>query len=421
MDDDNKSEGGKTDITDGTEHAATSDGEGSVHSSHQSKPTTPDGSPRGKKDDDHHGKKKHKKDKHKKHKSKDMARERKRVSLFICDPQNDYSDDGMIPIPNMNADSNRIYDLVHDNMDDIAEIFVSLDSRHRTHISNSISWVNKKGKNPEPFTIITAAEVNKGKWKARQKVLQNDYVEYINKLEKSERPPFIIWPDHCLIGTWGHAVIDSVNEALQEWAGHTRTTVEYILKGDSIYTEMYSALSAEVPNPNDPSTELDLRMIERLKQADRVLVCGQSLSHTVQMTMKDIANNWEKDDIGKLFLLTDCSSPVPGFESMAETFVKEMRDKGVKCVGAGEAFDFAAEDAAAAGNEEDGLELDTAANVLSKSHKLAGKAKDHVKHQHEAEAAAAAAAASGESKVGDGAANKPAAELMAPSDTAAPA
>ena len=67
-----------------------------------------------------HTKKKKKKNKHK-HKHKE---EHKKVVLFICDPQNDYSDEGSIPIPNSNMDSNRIYDMIKDHMDDILEIYV---------------------------------------------------------------------------------------------------------------------------------------------------------------------------------------------------------------------------------------------------------------------------------------------------------
>ena len=150
------------------------------------------------------------------------------------------------------ADSNRIYDLIMDHLDDISEIYVSLDSRHRTHISNQISWTNKKGKRPEPFQVITAQEVSKGKWKAKQKALQQEYLDYVTNLEQAEKQPFMIWPDHCLVGTYGHAVMPSINEALQNWAGHNLTTVEYIIKATNCFTEMYSALSGEVPIPTTP-------------------------------------------------------------------------------------------------------------------------------------------------------------------------
>ena len=41
-------------------------------------------------------------------------------------------------------------------------------------------------------------------------------------------------------------------------------------------TEMYSALCAEVPIKTDPATCLDKKLIARLDEADRVIVCGQS-------------------------------------------------------------------------------------------------------------------------------------------------
>ena len=336
-----------------------------------------------------HKKKKKKKDRHK-HKHKEEGKEHKRVVLFICDPQNDYSDEGSIPIPNANADSNRIYDMIKDHMDDIIEIYVSLDSRHRTHISNPISWVNKKGDMPEPFTIITASEVLKGKWKARQRVSQQDFVDYVSKVEANNRLPFTIWPDHCLIGTWGQAIMPQINEALQDWAAHRLTTVEYIIKGTNTHTEMYSAICSEVPNPNDPSTELDLGMIERLKSADRVILCGQSLSHTVQMTVKDIVSNWKQEELGKLMLLTDCSSPVPGFESMAESFVRDMKEKGMKCMSMSEAFEFEPEQAPY--DEEDFAE---AAAIAEMSHKLAMKAHKKTTNAEAAEEAALGGGAEG--------------------------
>ena len=369
---DNQSEtGAGTDA--GTSEAGQSDGHQtdneSVHSTQQSSPEKEKSSKKEKKKD----KKKHH-HKHKHHHSKDEKHKKgidQKVVLFICDPQNDYSDQGTIPIPNAMADSNRIYDLIMDHLDDISEIYVSLDSRHRTHISNQISWTNKKGKRPEPFQVITAQEVTKGKWKAKQKALQQEYLDYVTNLEQAEKQPFMIWPDHCLVGTYGHAVMPSINEALQNWAGHNLTTVEYIIKATNCFTEMYSALSGEVPDPNDPSTEMDLGMVERLAAADRVIFCGESLSHTVQMTMKDVISNWHEEEYDKIYLLSDCSSPVPGFESMAEDFVRECKEKGVQVVPASECFEFEDE-------EGHGEEIAEAAAVANIAHKMATK--EHKRH-----------------------------------------
>lgn len=39
--------------------------------------------------------------------------------------------------------------------------------------------------------------------------------------------------------------------------------------------------------------------------------------------------HWPKDEMDKLTILADCASSVPGFESVGEQFVKDMKELGV--------------------------------------------------------------------------------------------
>jgi hypothetical protein len=64
---------------------------------------------------------------------------------------------------------------------------------------------------------------------------------------------------------------------LQAWARYRQKTVKYLLKGQNLYTEMYSALAAEVEDPTDPTTGMDFDLLAELKIADKILVCGQAL------------------------------------------------------------------------------------------------------------------------------------------------
>ena len=73
------------------------------------------------------------------------------------------------------------------------------------------------------------------------------------------------------IGTTGHAVNKTLNEALQEWAGANMKTVKYIKKGFCCDTEMYSAIAADVPIPSDPSTLFNEDLFSKLNVADKVL------------------------------------------------------------------------------------------------------------------------------------------------------
>jgi len=68
---------------------------------------------------------------------------------------------------------------------------------------------------------------------------------------------------------------------------------------------MYSALKAEVEDPKDPRTALNEELLVKLKIADRVIICGQALSHCVNYTVRDILNFWHHDLVSKLVLVED--------------------------------------------------------------------------------------------------------------------
>ena len=92
-------------------------------------------------------------------------------------------------------------------------------------------------------------------------------------------------------------------------------------------TEMYSALCAEVPIKTDPATCLDKKLIARLDEADRVIVCGQSLSHAVNFTCRDLIENWSSHP-SKLHIVLDGCSCMPGFENDAAAFISDMKKLG---------------------------------------------------------------------------------------------
>mmetsp|Transcript_16086 Transcript_16086/g.61358 ORF Transcript_16086/g.61358 Transcript_16086/m.61358 type:complete len:106 (-) Transcript_16086:415-732(-) len=93
---------------------------------------------------------------------------------------------------------------------------------------------------------------------------------------------------------------------------------------------MYSAVCADVPMEDDPSTQLNRALIEELATHDKILVCGQAMSHCVNFTLRDIVGHVEGADVSKFVLLRDGASAVPGFEEQATAFVADMEAKGVQ-------------------------------------------------------------------------------------------
>ena len=231
--------------------------------------------------------------------------------------------------------TNRTVDIGLSNLQKIDEIYVSLDSHHRIHIAHSIFWNNSKGEHPPPFTLIRSSDVENGTWVPVDPSKKDHALFYTKALEEKGRFVVCIWPEHCLIGTPGHSVVPVLNDALQEWVKANMKSVNYIHKGTNCLTEMYSALAAEVPIEEDPSTEINASLLSQLHTADRLLICGEAKSHCVNYTMRDIVAHWKKD-FSSLILLSDCTSAVPGFESAAQTFEQDMRTQGCQVQKVGE-------------------------------------------------------------------------------------
>ena len=113
---------------------------------------------------------------------------------------------------------------------------------------------------------------------------------------------------------------------------------------NSAVQKWYSALSAAVPLESDPATYADNELISKLFAADRVMVCGESLSHAVNYTVRDMVRLFElyqeqfldandpkaKTPIGnKIYLMKDGSSSHRGFENQTTEFLSFTRKAGV--------------------------------------------------------------------------------------------
>mmetsp|Transcript_27536 Transcript_27536/g.37934 ORF Transcript_27536/g.37934 Transcript_27536/m.37934 type:complete len:110 (-) Transcript_27536:366-695(-) len=94
-------------------------------------------------------------------------------------------------------------------------------------------------------------------------------------------------------------------------------------------TEMYSAVEAEVPIPDDPRTSCNKQLIAHLKKSKKVIICGQALSHCVNYTTRDVLQHWAPRNPADLIILSDCASSVTGFEADGQKFLNDMAAAGV--------------------------------------------------------------------------------------------
>ena len=268
------------------------------------------------------------------------------IQLLIIDPQNDFCDlpstwhgiDALtaqriapsLPVAGAHADLQRLAGWVDRSASCLTQITITLDSHHRYDIAHPAFWQTDKGQTPSPFTVIRAALVREGAFSTRDAQAQTRALHYLDELESKGRYELMIWPVHCEIGTWGHGVHADVLRAAQAWEETKLKPLQYVYKGSNPWPEHYSAMQAEVPDAQDPDTQLQQALIDQLDQADLLLIAGQASSHCVRATTEHIANHLPSAQLRKLVLLTDCMSPVGGFEMQAQAFFTQMQARGVR-------------------------------------------------------------------------------------------
>jgi nicotinamidase-related amidase len=191
-------------------------------------------------------------------------------------------------------------------------------------------WKSSSGKNPTPFTMISVKDVENGTWTTTQPGAYKRSLKYLRDLEAGKRYPHVIWPYHCLIGDEGQTVVPELSAAIHEWENRY-AMCDFVTKGSNPWTEHFSAVQAEVPDPEDPSTQVNAGFIQTLENADVVLVAGEALSHCLANTVRDIVNNFSNPKyVEKIHLLTDASSNVPSFDQFGTDFVRDLVAKGMK-------------------------------------------------------------------------------------------
>ena len=255
-----------------------------------------------------------------------------KVHGLIIDPQQDFSSPGgALFVTGADDDMKRLARMVNRLGDRVDDYHVTLDSHRIVDIAHPIWWKNSAGVHPDPFTIITVADLDAGRWTTTNPGFFRRSYDYVKALENAKRYPLCIWPEHCLIGSEGHTIVPELLTALQSWERSVYGLLDIVTKGSNIWTEHYSAVKADVPDPTDPTTQINKALIQTLMEADLVFIAGEALSHCVANTVRDIASEFGDDSyVKKLVLITDASSSVPGFESMGDDFVREMTARGMQ-------------------------------------------------------------------------------------------
>jgi len=272
------------------------------------------------------------------------------TQLLLIDPQNDFCDlpttwqpvhpiNGQpmaptLPVAGAHADLQRLAAFIRRMGHQLDGITVTLDSHQRYDVAHPTFWRQGDGGEVAPFTPITAAQVRAGAFVPRDAGAVARVLAYLDALESQGRYTLMVWPVHCEIGSWGHGVHADVLAACGAWQAQHQRAVDNVFKGTNPWTEHYSAIEAEVPDADDPATALNTRLLHALGTADRLVIAGEAGSHCVRATTEHIVQHLPRLlpgwNAGRIVLLTDCMSPVAGFETQQQDFLQAMRAQGAQ-------------------------------------------------------------------------------------------
>jgi nicotinamidase-related amidase len=223
------------------------------------------------------------------------------------------------------ADNRRLCEFLYRNLDAITKIVPTLDTHQAMQVFHAIWLVDDEGNHPRPYTLVSADDVESGRWfvdeiVARSLGLDPEYAQrhllhYTRELETSGKYNLTIWPYHAMLGGIGHALVPAVEEAIFFHSVARRSQPDFQQKGLSPLTEHYSVLGPEVTRgPDDePLGEPNTPLLEELLSFDAVVIAGQAKSHCVAWTIDDLLSSHLRDErrlAEKVYLLEDCTSPV---------------------------------------------------------------------------------------------------------------
>jgi nicotinamidase-related amidase len=236
-------------------------------------------------------------------------------ALVIIDPQNDFCDKrGSLYVDGAEDDIVRLAEHLEISGGEYSDIFVSLDSHDVVAIFHPKFWADESGNNPVSYTAISASDLASGKWRPTRTAHTPHAERMLAATEKKNIPSLMVWPEHCVVSTWGHCIAEPLARALAAWREKTGAPVRYVFKGENPYTEMYSIF--EGIDDSWPDAAFNEDLYSRLAELGTLVFAGEALSHCVEASVASYLSRGATRG-QKIRVMSDCTSCVPGFDRSA--------------------------------------------------------------------------------------------------------
>lgn len=255
-----------------------------------------------------------------------------KTNLLIIDPQNDFCDqpNAALPVPGACADLERLSAWLARQGGQLSNVFVSLDSHPVLAVERTPFWLDQQGAEVKPFTFISAQAVRDGQFVPR---FADRLEDTLAMLERTKEKGVLVWPVHCVTGTWGHSIYEPLAKALAAWEVESGALVRKEFKGQNPRTEHFGIFEANVVLRDAPETDFNVELAREVSNCDVLYIAGEASSHCVRESVLQLQRYLSSRTLvqpPRIVLLTDCMSFVPGFEIQAGEFLEAARLFGME-------------------------------------------------------------------------------------------
>ncbi len=255
-------------------------------------------------------------------------RANKRIAFLGIDVQDDFSNpQGTLYVSGRSGDgaikdSQRMAQFLYRNMGALTSVSLTLDTHFPLMVFSPAFWT-QKGQDAGPFQFIKPEQIRSGEFQVNPMMasltgnlawLQQYVLHYADSLERNGKYTLYLWPEHCMIGTPGHALVGVIAEAAYAWSYARGKQLNIEIKGTDPLTEFYSVFKPEVAIAHDGQavSQQNTAFLDTLLKNDAVIIGGQAASHCVKSSIDDLLETAQQDPAlaKKCYILKDCMSSV---------------------------------------------------------------------------------------------------------------
>lgn len=239
---------------------------------------------------------------------------------------------GTLMVADAVDDVRCLIEYIYNCPESISSILLTMDQHIPWQIFYGRWWKDREGNAPAPYASVSEEDVKTGK--IRPLLEKGWSLKYPTRLKQTGQAPLMIWPDHCMIGTDGAALVPALAEAVHWLAVGRGIQPIYLFKGTVPQTEHYGPFSPCVEVSTHPQGGLNTTLLDQIAAHKKILYAGEAEDFCIREGMRQTLDYFGKshpDALKKIRFLTDCTSMVfPDNRQEADNFLDEMAGKGIQ-------------------------------------------------------------------------------------------